>query len=60
RRVVRARGAASAPRAPLLRITAGLTHSRDEPINVESESEEFTGGEIDEIKRRWRLDPVGQ
>ncbi|KAH9311409.1 hypothetical protein KI387_026444, partial [Taxus chinensis] len=48
RRVVHARGRASAPQAPLLQITAGLSHSSDDPIDIDSESEEFTGGEMEE------------
>ncbi|KAH9322472.1 hypothetical protein KI387_017111, partial [Taxus chinensis] len=48
RRVVRARGRAGAPQAPLLQITASLTHSSNDPIDIDSESEEFTGGETEE------------
>ncbi|KAH9299894.1 hypothetical protein KI387_044117 [Taxus chinensis] len=48
RRVVRAQGRAGAPQAPLLQIATGLAHSSDDPINVDSESEEFTGGETEE------------
>ncbi|KAH9298724.1 hypothetical protein KI387_030406, partial [Taxus chinensis] len=48
RRVVRARGRAGAPQAPLLRIAMGPAHSSDDPIDIDSESEEFTGGETEE------------
>ncbi|KAH9300757.1 hypothetical protein KI387_012340, partial [Taxus chinensis] len=50
RRVVHARGAASAPRAPLLMIGAAPAHSGegDEPIDVDSDSEEFTREETEE------------
>ncbi|KAH9296322.1 hypothetical protein KI387_039910, partial [Taxus chinensis] len=48
RSVVRAQGRAGAPQAPLLRITAGPAHSSDDPIDIDSESEEFTGGEMEE------------
>ncbi|KAH9287695.1 hypothetical protein KI387_031812, partial [Taxus chinensis] len=44
RRIVRTRGRASAPRAPLLQIVAGPAHSSDDPIDIDSESEEFTEG----------------
>ncbi|KAH9300006.1 hypothetical protein KI387_011589, partial [Taxus chinensis] len=46
--VVRARGRAGAPQAPLLQIAAGPAHSSDDPIDIDSESEEFTGGETEE------------
>ncbi|KAH9322927.1 hypothetical protein KI387_017566, partial [Taxus chinensis] len=48
RRVVRARGRAGAPQAPLLQIHASPAHSSDDPIDIDSESEEFTGGEMEE------------
>ncbi|KAH9325119.1 hypothetical protein KI387_005297, partial [Taxus chinensis] len=48
RRIVRARGRAGAPRAPLLQIAAGLAHSSDDPIDIDSESEEFTEGGSEE------------
>ncbi|KAH9304838.1 hypothetical protein KI387_009242, partial [Taxus chinensis] len=48
RRVVHARGRAGAPQAPLLWIVAGPAHSSDDPIDIDSESEEFTWGEIEE------------
>ncbi|KAH9325466.1 hypothetical protein KI387_005644, partial [Taxus chinensis] len=48
RRIVRARGRASAPQAPLLQIATGPTHSSNDPIEVDSESEEFTGGGTEE------------
>ncbi|KAH9290636.1 hypothetical protein KI387_034753, partial [Taxus chinensis] len=48
RRIVRARGRAGAPRAPLLQIVAGLTHSSDDPIDIDSESEEFIEGGSEE------------
>ncbi|KAH9296003.1 hypothetical protein KI387_039591, partial [Taxus chinensis] len=48
RRMVRARGVAGAPQAPLLHIGTGPTHSGDEPIDVDSESEEFTREETED------------
>ncbi|KAH9311448.1 hypothetical protein KI387_026483, partial [Taxus chinensis] len=48
RRVVRARGRAGAPQAPLLQIAVGPTHSSNDPIDIDSESEEFIGGETEE------------
>ncbi|KAH9311976.1 hypothetical protein KI387_027011, partial [Taxus chinensis] len=48
RQVVRARGRVGAPQAPLLQIVVGPTHSSDDPIDIDSESEEFTGGEMEE------------
>ncbi|KAH9291921.1 hypothetical protein KI387_042891, partial [Taxus chinensis] len=48
RRVVRARGRAGAPRAPLLQIAAGPAHSSDDPIDIDSDSEEFTEGGSEE------------
>ncbi|KAH9323966.1 hypothetical protein KI387_043907 [Taxus chinensis] len=48
KRVVRARGRAGASQAPLLQIAAGLAHSNNDPIDIDSESEEFTGGETEE------------
>ncbi|KAH9301798.1 hypothetical protein KI387_013381, partial [Taxus chinensis] len=48
RQVVCARGRSGAPQAPLLKIAAGLTHSSDDPIDIYSESEEFTGGKTEE------------
>ncbi|KAH9318334.1 hypothetical protein KI387_020103, partial [Taxus chinensis] len=48
RQVVRTRERAGAPQAPLLQIAAGPAHSSDNPIDIDSESEEFTGGEMEE------------
>ncbi|KAH9313243.1 hypothetical protein KI387_028278, partial [Taxus chinensis] len=48
RRVVRARARVGAPQAPLLQIATGPAHSSDDPIDIDSESEEFTGGETEE------------
>ncbi|KAH9310247.1 hypothetical protein KI387_044192 [Taxus chinensis] len=48
RRIVCARGRAGAPQAPLLQISVGPAHSSDDPIEVDSESKEFTGGETEE------------
>ncbi|KAH9289906.1 hypothetical protein KI387_034023, partial [Taxus chinensis] len=48
RSMVHARGRVGAPQAPLLRITASPAHSSDDPIDIDSESEEFTGGETEE------------
>ncbi|KAH9307989.1 hypothetical protein KI387_035900, partial [Taxus chinensis] len=48
--VVCARQEAGAPRAPLLQIVAAPTHSgeEDEPIDVDSKFEEYTGDETKE------------
>ncbi|KAH9311652.1 hypothetical protein KI387_026687, partial [Taxus chinensis] len=48
RRVVRARGRAGAPQEPLLQIVASPAQSSDDPIDIDSESEEFTWGETEE------------
>ncbi|KAH9304617.1 hypothetical protein KI387_009021, partial [Taxus chinensis] len=48
RRVVRTRERVGAPKAPLLQIVVGPAHSSDDPIDIDSESEEFTGGETEE------------
>ncbi|KAH9304853.1 hypothetical protein KI387_009257, partial [Taxus chinensis] len=48
RRVVRAWGRAGAPQAPLLQITTGPAHNRNDPIDIDSKSEDFTGGETEE------------
>ncbi|KAH9330064.1 hypothetical protein KI387_002172, partial [Taxus chinensis] len=48
RRIVRARGRAGAPRAPLLQIAAGPAHSSDDPIDIDSDSEEFSEGRTEE------------
>ncbi|KAH9332111.1 hypothetical protein KI387_043692 [Taxus chinensis] len=57
RGIVRARGRAGAPRAPLLRITAGPAHSSDDPIDIDSDSEESTEGgseeQTDESDLEW-------
>ncbi|KAH9313490.1 hypothetical protein KI387_022117, partial [Taxus chinensis] len=47
-RVVRARGRDGAPQAPLLQIAASPVHSSDDPIDIDSKSEEFTWGETEE------------
>ncbi|KAH9296213.1 hypothetical protein KI387_039801 [Taxus chinensis] len=59
RRVVRARGRAGAPQAPLLWIAVGPTHSSDEPINVDFESEEFTRGETEEEIEDMEISEMG-
>ncbi|KAH9304870.1 hypothetical protein KI387_009274, partial [Taxus chinensis] len=46
--VVHARGRVGVPQAPLLQIAASPAHSSDDPIDIDSESEEFTGGETKE------------
>ncbi|KAH9331994.1 hypothetical protein KI387_004102, partial [Taxus chinensis] len=48
RRIVRARGRAGAPRAPLPQIAAGSTQSSNDPIDIDSESEELIEGGSDE------------
>ncbi|KAH9299546.1 hypothetical protein KI387_031228, partial [Taxus chinensis] len=48
RGIIRARGRAGAPRAPLLQIAAGLAHSSDDPIDIDSDSEELTEGGSEE------------
>ncbi|KAH9330579.1 hypothetical protein KI387_002687, partial [Taxus chinensis] len=50
RQVVRARGRVGAPKAPLLQIATGPAHNSDDPIDIDSESEEFTGGETEETE----------
>ncbi|KAH9308106.1 hypothetical protein KI387_036017, partial [Taxus chinensis] len=35
-------------RHPLLQIATGLAHSSDDPIDIDSESNDFTGGETEE------------
>ncbi|KAH9319048.1 hypothetical protein KI387_020817, partial [Taxus chinensis] len=59
RRVVRARGRASAPQEPLLQIAAGPAHSSDEPIDVDSESKEFTGGDTEEETEDMEISEMG-
>ncbi|KAH9297168.1 hypothetical protein KI387_028850, partial [Taxus chinensis] len=59
RRVVRAQGRAGAPQAPLLRIATGPTHSSDEPIDMDSESKEFTRGEIEEETEEMEISGMG-
>ncbi|KAH9330290.1 hypothetical protein KI387_002398, partial [Taxus chinensis] len=57
RRIVRARGRAGAPRAPLLQIAAGPAHSSNDPIDIDSDSEELTEGgseeETDDSDPEW-------
>ncbi|KAH9317880.1 hypothetical protein KI387_019649, partial [Taxus chinensis] len=48
RRVVRAQVRVDAPQEPLLWIAVGLAHSSDDPIDIDSESEEFIRGETEE------------
>ncbi|KAH9330968.1 hypothetical protein KI387_003076, partial [Taxus chinensis] len=48
RRIVRARGRVGVPRAPLLQIAAGPAHSSDDPIDIDSDSEELTEGGSEE------------
>ncbi|KAH9298651.1 hypothetical protein KI387_030333, partial [Taxus chinensis] len=48
RKIVHARGRAGAPQAPLLQIDVGPAHSRDDPIDIDSDSEEFIEGGIEE------------
>ncbi|KAH9311512.1 hypothetical protein KI387_026547, partial [Taxus chinensis] len=48
RRVVHTQGRVGAPQAPLLHIATSPAHNSDEPIDTDSESEEFTVGEIEE------------
>ncbi|KAH9317683.1 hypothetical protein KI387_019452, partial [Taxus chinensis] len=48
RRIVHARGRAGAPRAPLLQIAAGHTHSSDDLIDIDSDSKELTEGGSEE------------
>ncbi|KAH9329755.1 hypothetical protein KI387_001863, partial [Taxus chinensis] len=48
RRLVHTRGRAGVPQAPLLRITTNPAHSSDDPIDIDSEYEEFIGGEMEE------------
>ncbi|KAH9302453.1 hypothetical protein KI387_014036, partial [Taxus chinensis] len=50
--VVRARGRVGAPQEPLLQIAASPAHSSNDPIDIDSESEEFIGGRQ---RRRLRL-----
>ncbi|KAH9305130.1 hypothetical protein KI387_009534, partial [Taxus chinensis] len=48
RRVVRTLARTGAPQAPLLWIATSPAHSSDDPIDIDSDSEEFTGGEMEE------------
>ncbi|KAH9289952.1 hypothetical protein KI387_034069, partial [Taxus chinensis] len=48
RRVVHTRERASAPQAPILQIAASPAHSSEYPIDIDSESEDFTEGETEE------------
>ncbi|KAH9323972.1 hypothetical protein KI387_043913 [Taxus chinensis] len=57
RRIVRARGRAGSPQAPLLQIVASPAHSSDDPIDIDSDSEELTEGgseeETDDSDPEW-------
>lgn len=44
---------------PLLWIVTGPTHSSDDPIDIDSESEEFTGGQTEEETEDVEISELG-
>ncbi|KAH9318181.1 hypothetical protein KI387_019950, partial [Taxus chinensis] len=57
--VVCARERVGAPQEPLLRIATGPAHSSDDPIDIDSESEEFIGGETEEETKDMEVSESG-